>query len=77
MAPPLKSRHGSYYWDSTARRWVSVSPQDAQYVGATSLDEFTTPESHTEETCAKCHDAPTNEPWSVFCAECTKLGLFG
>jgi len=41
------------------------------------LDDFIVPENVTEETCAKCHTAPANEAWNIFCAECTRQGLFG
>ena len=39
------------------------------------LDEFITPDVFDYENCAKCHAAPRNDAWNIYCKECGGRGL--
>ena len=39
------------------------------------LDEFITPDIFDYENCAKCHAAPRNDAWNIYCKECGGRGL--
>jgi hypothetical protein len=39
------------------------------------LDEFITPDVFDYENCAKCHSAPRNDAWNIYCKECGGRGL--
>ena len=70
MAKPRLKR-----WDSYTGRYVTLDPREAEDIGQSTMEGFAVPTEHTEETCAKCHDAPVNAAWNVFCDECLDLNL--
>jgi|LULT01.1.fsa_nt_gb hypothetical protein len=65
---PKERQHDDYM----ERKRAELAPEKPM---SGPLDEFITPDVFDYENCAKCHSAPRNDAWNIYCKECGGRGL--
>ena len=60
----------------TRKQWeIDKDEQERRTDSSGPLDAFITPDVFDWENCSKCHHAPRNEAWNIYCKKCGERGL--